>query len=162
KETAEYFKITTSAVTCLVTKEQMNVHFYDAEDRAICKDHHGFYRRESLMKGITKIEVTKEATRDVTYWRLGDKVPENTLRGHSLEIWDIDSFKYERGDDPLYRRIPFYAALHREQAFGFFLYSSYRIYFVFDSDENIISIFSADGGVMNYYIINGPSLTKVS
>src|SRR5699024_2084650 len=58
--------------------------------------------------------------------------------------------------------IPFYAALHRGQAYGIFLDSPYRTYFDFDSDENNISSFSADGGVMDYYFINGPTLTKVS
>src|SRR5699024_5667175 len=114
------------------------------------------------MKGVTKVEITKEAPEDLTYWGLGDKVPESNLRGHSFENWNTDSFEYKRGDDPLYRSIPFYAALQNGRAYGIFLDNSYRSHFDFDSNERNISSFSATGGVMDYYFINGPGLTEVT
>src|SRR5699024_5504410 len=162
EESKAFYQLSTAALNCRITKKHLKVHFFDAEGRPLCEDHHGFYRQESLMKGITKVEITKEAPDDVTYWGLGDKVPESSLRGHSFENWNTDSFEYERGDDPLYRSIPFYAALQDGSAYGIFLDNSYRSHFDFDSNERNISSFSAAGGVMDYYFINGPALTKVS
>ena len=162
KETAIYFRLSTPTLTCRITKKKMKLHFYDSKGRTLCEDKESYYRRESLMKGISEISITKKAPPAASYWGLGDKVPEGNLRGHAFENWNTDAYGYERGDDPLYRSIPFYAALHEGRAYGIFLDNSYRTHFDFDSDEGGISSFSAEGGIMDYYFIHGPKLTDVT
>ncbi len=156
------FEISTPTLSCIITKKNMLVHFFDAEGNMICEDEHGFYRRESLMKGISEIKVTKKAPKEDRYYGLGDKAYAQNLRGRAFENWNTDAYAYERGEDPLYRSIPFYAGLHQDRAYGIFLDNTYRTRFSFDRKENSISSFSAAGGVMNYYFINGPTLTEVS
>lgn len=162
EEKPKYFQITTSSIICRVTKRKLLVHFYDTEGNVLCEDKHGFYRRDSLMKGISEIKVTKKAPDTVKFFGLGDKAYEQNLRGRAFENWNIDAYAYERGDDPLYRTIPFYLALNEDRAYGIFLDNTYRTRFSFDRKENNISSFSSEGGTMNYYFIYGPELTTVS
>src|SRR5699024_11740044 len=54
EESKAFYRLSTAALNCRITKKRMKVHFYDAEDEVLCEDHHGFYPQESLMKGVTK------------------------------------------------------------------------------------------------------------
>jgi len=157
-----YFYITTSALQCRISRENMKVDFLDSEGQLICKDKQGFSRRDTLMKGITEVKVSKEAPEDTTYFGLGDKVSNGNLRSNKFENWNTDSYAYERGDDPLYRSIPFYTAVTDGKAYGIFLDNTYRSFFDFDSKEDNTTSFSAAGGTMNYYFIYGPELTTVT
>lgn len=162
EEDEGYFQFSTSRVNGIVTKKNLLVHFFDSDGNMLCEDQHGFYRRESLMKGISEIKVTKQAPAGDRFYGLGDKAYEHNLRGRAFENWNTDAYAYERGDDPLYRSVPFYAALHNGRAYGIFFDNTYRTRFSFDRRENNISSFSSEGGVMNYYFINGPDLTDVT
>ncbi len=161
-ETNTHFAVTTDSLSFLVSKKNMQVQFMDSDGNILCRDANPFLRRTSLMKGITEVKITHSAPDDMRYFGLGDKVSDNGLRGTSFENWNTDAYAYERGDDPLYRSIPFYSALHNGRAYGIFLDNPYRSIFDFDSNENNTSSFAAKGGCMNYYFINGPELTDVS
>lgn len=161
-EADNYFELTTSALICRITKQGMLVHFYDKEGEVLCKDDKGYIRHDSLMKGITKIRITKEAPERDSFYGLGDKADNQNIRGKKFQNWNTDSYAYERDDDPLYRSIPFYAALHEDRAYGIFVDNSYRSHFDFDSKGNNTSSFAVDGGIMDYYFIYGPELTTVT
>jgi len=161
RETTDYYEISTSALICRITKEKLLVHFYDSDEQVLCRDKHGFYRRDSLMKGISEVKVTKEAPKSVQFYGLGDKPVELNLRGRAYENWNTDSYD-KRGQDPLYRSIPFYMALFESRAYGIFFDNTYQTRFSFDRKKNNISSFSAAGGQMNYYFIYGPELQTVS
>jgi len=161
-ETEKHFQISTSSVTCKITKKGMQVHFFDKDGNILCEDKDGYTRRDSLMKGISKIKITKKAPKNITYYGLGDKANDQDLRGNIFENWNTDSYAYEREDDPLYRCIPFYAALIDDQAYGIFVDNTYRSHFDFDAQGKNRSSFSVDGGTMNYYFIYGPDLTSVT
>ncbi len=61
EEYDEYYAIATFQLTCQVMKQGLLVNFFDRDGNIICEDEEGFYLRESLMKGITEIKVTKKA-----------------------------------------------------------------------------------------------------
>lgn len=161
-EDDEQYIIETDALKATVSKEKLLVDFYDKDDNILCEDEDGFYRRESLMKGISELKVTKKAPRGVKYFGLGDKAVDVNLRGRAYENWNTDSYAYERGDDPLYRSIPFYLGLIEDRGYGIFMDNTYRTRFSFDRKKDRVSSFSARGGVMNYYFIYGPNLKEVS
>ncbi|MDX1636672.1 MAG: glycoside hydrolase family 31 protein, partial [Balneolaceae bacterium] len=96
------------------------------------------------------------------FYGLGDKAVEQDLRGRSYENWNTDSYGFERGDDPLYRSIPFFMTLRNGNAYGIFLDNTYRTIFDFDHRKDNTVTFSAEGGQMNYYFINGPLLETVA
>lgn len=162
KEKKTEYIITTDSLIARINKKQLLIDFYDTDGNVLCEDEDGFYRRESLMKGISELKVTKKAPRDVKYYGLGDKAVDIDLRGRAYTNWNTDAYAYERGDDPLYRSIPFYAALIEDRSYGIFLDNTYRSRFSFDRKKDRVSSFSARGGVMNYYFIYGPELTDVS
>ncbi|WP_138431363.1 glycoside hydrolase family 31 protein [Fodinibius saliphilus] len=161
-ETEDYYEISSGTIRCRIKKENMQATFLDKEGNTLCEDAEPYRRKESLMKGITEVRVTQYAPDGMQYFGLGDKVCEEGLRGEVFENWNTDAYGYERGDDPLYRSIPFYASLYDGSAFGIFLDSPYRSHFDFDSDGDNTCSFSAAGGCMNYYFIYGPTLTEVS
>jgi alpha-glucosidase len=161
-ENKTHYEIETDALRVTVSKKQLLVDFYDTDGNALCEDEDGFYRRESLMEGISELKVTKKAPRDVQYFGLGDKAVDSNLRGRAYENWATDSYAYERGDDPLYRSIPFYLALMEGRGYGIFMDNTYHSRFSFDRKKDRVSSFSARGGVMNYYFIYGPDLTAVT
>lgn len=162
EEDEGYFQFSTPSLNGIITKKNLLVHFFDPEGNMLCEDQHGFYRRESLMKGISEIKVTKNAPPGDQFFGLGDKAYTQNLRGRAFENWNTDAYAYERGEDPLYRSVPFYTALHNGSAYGIFFDNTYRTRFSFDRKDNNISSFSSEGGVMNYYFINGPDLTDVT
>ncbi|MFH5884210.1 glycoside hydrolase family 31 protein [Halalkalibaculum sp. DA3122] len=158
----DHIEISTSAVTCRVSKEQMLVRFYNAEEHLLCADNRGYYKRETLMKGTTEVSISQEAPAGARYFGLGDKAIKQNLRGRSYENWNTDAYGFERGDDPLYRSVPFYMALHDGRAYGIFLDNTYRSIFDFDSRKDRTLTFASEGGKMNYYFINGPELRSVA
>ncbi|NGP75353.1 glycoside hydrolase family 31 protein [Balneolaceae bacterium YR4-1] len=162
KQEDKHYVIETSSLRATVSKEKLLVDFYDKDGNVLCEDEDGFYRRESLMKGISELKVTKKAPRGVRYFGLGDKAVDVDLRGRAYENWNTDSYAYERGEDPLYRSIPFYLALIEDRAYGIFLDNTYRTRFSFDRQKDRVSSFNARGGVMNYYFIYGPKLKEVT
>ena len=162
QEQDEYFLLTTEVVQCRIGKKKMKTHFLDTNGQHLCRDKQPFLRKDSIMKGVKELTITKEAPEEVQYFGLGDKTSHGNLRGHQFENWNTDAYAYERDDDPLYRSIPFYAALHDGQAYGIFMDNTYRSVFDFDSKDNNTTRFSAAGGCMNYYFIYGPELTTVS
>lgn len=163
EEHKDCFELSTGAVICRVTKDKLLVDFRDSEGTTLCKDADEFYRKESILKGITELRITKNAPEDTRYFGLGDKTIEaQNLRGQVFENWNTDAFGYNSGDDPLYRSIPFYTALSEGKAYGIFLDNTFRTRFSFDHEEKGVSFFSAAGGVMDYYFICGPELTSVA
>ncbi|HKK46837.1 MAG TPA: glycoside hydrolase family 31 protein, partial [Balneolaceae bacterium] len=161
-EKDRHFDISTASVICRVSKKKMKIQFLDNEGNVLDQDAKGYERYDSLMKGTTKIRITKKAPDHTAYFGLGDKASNQNLRGQSCQNWNTDCYAYERDDDPLYRSIPFYAALYENRAYGIFVDNSYRSHFDFDSKGKNISSFAVDGGIMNYYFIYGPDLTTVT
>ncbi len=166
QETEKYVEIATDSLLCRVSQKDMKVSFWDTDGTLLCQDAKPFRRKDSIMKGVTEVKVTKEAPGDTHYFGLGDKITDDgTLRGHSFENWNTDAYAYELDEhrDPLYRSIPFYQALNSNgNAYGIFLDNTYRSHFDFDSKNKKTCTISADGGCMNYYFIYGPELTTVS
>ncbi len=165
REKEYYFEIATDSLLCRVSRKDMKVSFWDTDEKLLCREKTPFFRKDSIMKGITEIKITKEAPKDTHYFGLGDKITENGLRGNAFENWNTDSYAYELDEhrDPLYRSIPFYTAINGDgNAYGIFLDNTYRSHFDFDYKGNNTTTISAEGGCMNYYFIYGPEPTTVS
>jgi len=162
EEENDFFKITTSHVQCFVLKEGMKVHIKNLDGACICEDDGGFRAQSSILKGISRVTVSKKAAKDEVYFGLGDKSSSLNLRGQKFENWNTDSFLYDDKTDPLYRTIPFYYSLKNGLAYGIFMDNTYRSHFDFDSKKRGNVEFSASGGEMNYYFIYGPSLLSVA
>lgn len=162
EEFDDRYELRTDTVLCKVDKEGMLVHFHDLDGNVLCEDQEGYFRQETLMKGIQEVKITKKAPPNKKFLGMGDKPFSQNLRGRTFENWNTDSYAYERNSDPLYRSIPFYFGLNEDRAYGIFLDNTYRTQFRFDPKKKNVSSFSAEGGLLDYYFINGPKLTTVA
>ena len=78
------------------------------------------------------------------------------LGGYSYTMWNSDTFAYESDTDPIYVSIPFYIVLRNGRAHGVFFDNTFRSNFdVGHTTQGLLS-FGADGGELDYYLIDGP------
>jgi alpha-glucosidase len=83
------------------------------------------------------------------------------LGGYSLTMWNSDTYAYEADTDPIYVSVPFYLALARGRAHGVFLDNTFRSNFDIGHTSQGLLAFGAEGGDLDYYVIDGPTLKDV-
>ena len=98
---------------------------------------------------------------DEHFYGLGEKAAHLDKRRGEFSMWNSDTFGYQEGTDPVYQSIPFYLGWQRGAAFGIFFDNSYRTHFDFGASSQEYAAFSAEGGEMNYYFFQGPSIRKI-
>ncbi len=162
EEEKDHFKISTSVVLCYISKGGMKVQIKNLEGVSISEDEAGFRAKSTILKGVTKVSISKKTTKNESFFGLGDKSSKLNLRGKKFENWNTDSFLYDEKTDPLYRTIPFYYGLKNGLGYGIFMDNSFRSHFDFDSKKKGSATFSADGGEMNYYFFYGPEMLSVA
>ena len=161
-EEEDFYVITTSKLICKVTKENMRVSLFDAKDeKLINEDELGFHWEESYQYGGNIVKMSKVSQRTESYYGLGDKPVQVSLKGRRFENWSTDSYAFGKETDPIYKAIPFYTAIHDGKAYGIFFDNTFRSHFDFAHERRNITSFWADGGEMNYYFIYGPQLSDV-
>ena len=146
----------------VVAKSGARVRFYDLNDRLLNEDEDGYSARRTIMKGWSALKLSKKCQRKEVFYGLGDKTCSPDLRGKSFQNWCEDAFGFGRETDPLYRAVPFYYGLNQGVAYGIFFDNTFRTHFDFDSEENDIVTFWAEGGELNYYFLYGPGLLDVA
>jgi len=95
------------------------------------------------------------------FYGLGEKAARLDKRRGQFTMWNSDTPAYKEGTDPIYQSIPFYIGLREGAAYGIFFDNSYRTYFDFGADLDGWVEFAAQGGEMNYYFLQGPSIRKI-
>jgi len=98
---------------------------------------------------------------DEHFYGLGEKAARLDKRRGEFTMWNSDTFGYQEGTDPVYQSIPFYIGWQHGAAYGIFFDNSYRTHFDFGSSSQEYAAFSAEGGEMNYYFFQGPSIKKI-
>ncbi len=158
EETEDYFHIHTEVLTCQIEKKDLHISLFDREGHLIQEDEHPLMHPKNG-KGVY---CTKKIHTHERFFGLGDKAVGPDLRGKRFEFWGTDAYRYQRGDDPLYRNIPFFIGMQESRAYGIFLDNTYRTHFDFGATYPNILRMGAEGGEMNYYFIYGPSLQQVT
>jgi len=161
-EEDEFYVVTTSKLICKVTKANMRVSLFDANDgKMINEDELGFHWEESYQYGGNIVKMSKVSHRTENYYGLGDKPVQVSLKGRRFENWATDSYAYGKETDPIYKAIPFYTGINDNKAYGIFFDNTFRSHFDFAHERRNITSFWADGGEMNYYFIYGPKMEDV-
>ncbi len=88
---------------------------------------------------------------------LGDKALSLDRRGHRVEMWNTDAFKYGRGTDPLYKSVPFVLKQGAETSVGLFYDNTWRATFDLGAADADRLAWSADGGDLDLYILAAPT-----
>jgi alpha-glucosidase len=111
-------------------------------------------------KGTT-VAAAKRLGFDEHFYGLGEKAARLDKRRDHFTMWNSDTPGYKEGTDPIYQSIPFYIGWEQGAAYGIFFDNSYRTSFDFGRSSQTYAAFSAEGGEMNYYFFNGPSMKKI-
>ena len=107
------------------------------------------------------IAAAKKLGFDEHFYGLGEKAARLDKRRGEFVMWNSDTFGYQEGTDPVYQSIPFYIGWQHGAAYGIFFDNSYRTHFDFGASSQEYAAFSAEGGEMNYYFFQGPSIKKI-
>ncbi|MEM9849838.1 MAG: glycoside hydrolase family 31 protein, partial [Bacteroidota bacterium] len=156
------FSIKTTHLHCQISKDQLLLQIYNAQQTLICADAAPYRALSTLLHGLAEVRITHQANEAENYYGLGDKSSKLNLRGQIKQNWNTDSFAYEADRDPLYRTIPFYFGLNNGLSYGVFFDNTYRSHFDFDSKHQGQTSFYAEGGEANYYFLYDDTLTGVA
>ncbi len=107
------------------------------------------------------VAAAKKLGFDEHFYGLGEKASRLDKRRGEFVMWNSDTFGYQEGTDPVYQSIPFYIGWQHGAAYGIFFDNSYRTHFDFGATSQEYAAFSAEGGEMNYYFFQGPSIKKI-
>jgi len=110
----------------------------------------------------TTTRVWKSLADDEQVYGLGEKNGHlnkrgRQLGGYNVTMWNSDTYAYEADTDPIYASVPFYIALKQGRAHGVFLDNTFRSNFDIGHTSQGLIAFGADGGELNYYVIDGPT-----
>lgn len=162
EETEKEFVLSSATLKLTIQKLDFKHKFENLEGQVLCEDEKGFHWEDFYEKGGHIVQMSKYAKDSEHYYGLGDKPMNLNLRGKRLQNWGTDEYGYPKGQDPLYKNIPFFIGLQNDLAYGIFFDNSFRSFFDFASERRSVTSFWADGGEMNYYFINGPELIEVT
>lgn len=162
EETDTHYLISTSIVTCKVSKEDFLVSFADnTTGMVMSQDASPMHWEENVEFGGYYVFATKECMPEENFFGLGDKSGNMNLRGRKFQNWNTDAYSFGWDQDPLYRTIPFYIGINKGASYGVFFDNTFRSYFDFGRENNDKTSFWADGGELQYYYIHGPHMMDV-
>ena len=161
-EETNHVELHTGRLTLFVQREGLLTEIRDQHDDLLLADSKGYYREQTLLKGLQEVRIDKQSAKSEHFYGLGDKCSPMNLRGYAYDNWNLDAFGYTKDSNELYRSIPFYYGLTEGRGYGVFLDNSYKTSFDFAKKEKNTVSFGAHGGELNYYFINGPELLRVA
>jgi alpha-glucosidase len=109
----------------------------------------------------TRVGAAKKLGFDEHFYGLGEKAAHLDKRRGRFTMWNSDTYAYKEGTDPIYQSIPFYIGWQHGEAYGIFFDNSYATHFDFGATTEEYASFAADGGELNYYFFQGPSIKKI-
>jgi alpha-glucosidase len=108
-----------------------------------------------------EVRAWKRIVENERFFGLGEKTGDLDKRGRRWEMWNTDDFAFETDADPLYASIPFFVGLRDGRAYGLFLNNSFRSTFNLGAGNHRYYSFSAEGGTLDYFFVNGPEIARV-
>jgi len=158
----DHIEIVTNAVILHINKLDSKLTFTDIAGKIICRDERGFHWEEHRQYGGNVVKMSKVVKEGEHFYGMGDKTMHLNLRGRRVTNWAMDTYGFKKEEDPIYKAIPFYTAIHSEIGYGIFFDNTFKAHFDFGSERRSVTSFWAEGGEMNYYFIFGPELIDVT
>jgi len=153
KEANGEILLTTEEVEVALHRTPLLIEFRDAKThRAINSDQVPMMHDPSS----GAVAAAKRLGFEEHFYGLGEKAARLDKRRSQFTMWNSDTPAYHEGTDPIYQDIPFYLGWQESTAYGIFFDNSFRTQFDFGSNLQGYTIFSSDGGEMNYYFFWGP------
>ncbi|MBK1832882.1 glycoside hydrolase family 31 protein [Roseibacillus ishigakijimensis] len=153
--------LATSRLQVRVAEKGLLLTISDEEGQVMSEDEKGFHWEPHSRYGGNIVQHSRRIQPREIFYGLGDKSCHSEIRGRRFELWGSDTYAYGTETDPLYKNIPFFIGIHHGKAYGIFFDSTHRSYFDFGKERADVSSFWAQGGLMNFYYIHGPSVAEV-
>ena len=160
-EDDETYRVETNIVACVINKSNFIISFEDLQGRPINEDLKPMHWEENVDFGGYYVYATKKCQPEESFFGLGDKSNDLNLRGNRYLNWNTDAYSFGKGQDPLYRTIPFYMGVNNGISYGIFFDNTFKSHFDFAQQEEDKVSFWADGGELQYYYIHGPHMMDV-
>ncbi len=157
-ETADSFRLTTSAVEVVIHRKPFLIEFRDAATHAVINADERPMARDAA---TGEVAVYKSLGLDEHFYGLGEKAARLDRRRGAFTLWNSDTPGYSEGTDPLYQSIPFYIGWERGRAYGLFYDNPCRSAFDFGHTGQEYAGYTASGGDINYYFFSGPSMKGI-
>lgn len=154
---AQQSVIQTKALEIHVQHQPFRIEILDRDGNSLDKDDPA----RGMISVDASVKVWKRLREQEQIYGLGEKGGSLSKRGwklggYSFSMWHTDAFSYDASTDPLYAGVPFYMVLHEGKAHGIFLDNSFRTNFDIGKEDQGLLSFSAPGGELDYYVIQGP------
>jgi alpha-glucosidase len=161
KDREDSYRVETNSVACVINKKSFLISFQDSHGEIINEDRIPMHWEENLEFGGYYVYATKKCQERESFFGLGDKSSDFNLIGKKYVNWNTDAYSYDKGQDPLYRTIPFYIGINKGLSYGIFFDNTFKSHFDFAHQDHEDVSFWADGGEMQYYYIHGPHMMDV-
>ncbi|MGZ3306757.1 MAG: glycoside hydrolase family 31 protein, partial [Asticcacaulis sp.] len=152
-EAAGVAQLRTSELVVKVNEQTLAVTVTDTAGRVVLADAPG----QGLSLETKGFRLRKAMPEDAHYFGLGDKAGPLDRRGEAFTLWNTDNFGFGVTGDPLYKSIPFVLGADESgHAFGLFVDDTWRTGFDFGTAERDALSITAEGGPVDYYVMDGP------
>ncbi|MFL6275927.1 MAG: glycoside hydrolase family 31 protein [Blastocatellia bacterium] len=150
--------ITTDELEVVIHRAPLTIEFRDSKTHELIN---GDFKPLMHDPKSATVAAAKRLGYEERFYGLGEKAAPLDKRRGQFTNWNSDTPAYKEGTDPIYQTIPFYIGLENGRAYGIFFDNSYRSHFDFGASSQEYIAWSAEGGEMNYYFFNGPSMQKI-
>ncbi|MBN2357290.1 DUF4968 domain-containing protein [candidate division KSB1 bacterium] len=157
KEERTCIRAITDRIELRIQKNPCRLSVLDKSRRLINQDDPGM----GMGWDGNEVRCWKAITADEKFFGLGEKTGDVNKRGRQYTMWNSDVPGYGNESDPIYQSIPFFIGLRDGQAYGIYFNNSYRSVFNMGAGNLRYYSFAADGGVLDYYFIYGPQISRV-
>lgn len=109
-----------------------------------------------------ELYVAKQMDGEECFYGLGETTGFINKRHYEYVMWNTDDpTPHVDHYKSLYKSIPFFITLKKEQTFGIFFDNTYRTYFDMGKFSEDYYLFGCNNGALNYYIIYGEDVKSV-
>ena len=154
--------ITTSSLQMTIRHDPFRIAIADAQGNSLDEDD----PQNGIAFSGSTVRVWKRLRDDEQVYGLGSKTGDLNKRGRKLggynyTMWNSDTYAYDLSTDPIYVSVPFFLVLRGGRSHGIFFDNTFRSNFDIGHQSAGLLSFGADGGDLNYYLINGPEPKSV-
>ena len=160
-EEEEHVSLKTNNLHIQIAKNGLTTRIINRAGIVLSEDEKGFHWEPHKSEGGNIVQYSRRRQPREHFFGLGDKSCHSEIRDRRFELWGSDTYGYGSETDPLYKNIPFFIGIHRGLAYGIFFDNTSRSFFDFGKERKDITSFWAQGGLMNFYFINGPTVQDV-
>lgn len=160
-----YWEVRTKSLVLRLTKDPFGIEVYDGDGRPL---YHDLKERTFMVDDLGRRWHYSAIGEHDHFYGFGEKTGLLNKRAMNMRMHQTDTCGHDaRRSDPLYKHIPFYIRFNdaTTQALGVFYNNSYDCDFDMGREWSgyweHYSYYCADGGDIDMFLINGPSIREV-